>query len=52
MRNCASGNLGIPGSLVSLAPGMTGRERSPGQLLISDDQVFSICFTTESGIGM
>jgi hypothetical protein len=43
-----------PGSLASLAPRKYGARASRrcNQLLISDDHVFSICFTTESGIGM
>jgi len=47
-------NLEIPGSLALLAPRNDGgaRYRTSAQLLISDDQVFSICLTTESGIGM
>lgn len=44
-------NLTIPGSLFALAQ-QPAALRPPDQLLISADQVFSICLTTESGIGM
>jgi len=47
VRKHQTRNLEIPGSMLSHRPGMTSV-----QLLMSDDQVFSIILTTASGIGM